>query len=152
MSAYYLDASAWVKRYFLEPGSPWMRRFWLSDTTVYCSDLGFVKVVATIVRRHRGGGLQPSYTERLLNQADHDADELNRVHVSDAVVTEARLLASRRGLRGADCIHLATAIHVRGLIAEPVTIIASDNELLDAAGQEGFAVLDPAASPPMPAN
>jgi hypothetical protein len=66
------------------------------------------------------------------------------------VLSHAADVANTHALRGADSIHLASAIHMRESLGAAVTMIASDAELLAAASLEGFAILDPAVDPPLP--
>jgi predicted nucleic acid-binding protein len=55
MTLYYLDASAWVKRYQQEQGSTWVEQLLRSDAHLACSALGLVEVCAALGRRRRGG-------------------------------------------------------------------------------------------------
>jgi predicted nucleic acid-binding protein len=49
---YYLDSSAWVKRYFAEAGSSWMHSLFKSELALASTALGYVEVAATIARRN----------------------------------------------------------------------------------------------------
>jgi hypothetical protein len=70
--------------------------------------------------------------------------------VSEPVLVLARQVIARHALRGADAIHLASAVYLRELLREPPVIIASDAELIAASISEGFSVIDPNLNPPLP--
>ena len=52
---YYLDASAWVKRYFAEAGSSWMHTLFLREAMLASTALGQIEVAATLARRVQTG-------------------------------------------------------------------------------------------------
>ncbi len=69
---------------------------------------------------------------------DRIYDELEVVDLSDEVARVAGGLASRRALRGADAVHLASALAA----LEPGALLVTwDTSLADAATAEGLAVL-----------
>ncbi len=51
MTVYYLDSSAWVKRYLSEPGSAWVRRLFDGKEPLACCPLGCNEVAAAIARQ-----------------------------------------------------------------------------------------------------
>lgn len=147
---FHVDASAWIKLYLNEAGTAWMRRFWTSAPSCASATLGFVEVMATVVRRNRGANIAPSLTASTLASVRRDFQGFIRVHLDAAVLATADALPERHGLRGADSIHLASALLLRQAAGRPVILIASDLELLNAARNEGLAVLDPSTGPPQP--
>jgi hypothetical protein len=78
-------------------------------------------------------------------------DAFVQVEFDDTVVRLAESLGPQWRLRGADSVHLASAVRLRDSLNATVTLIASDVELLAAAAAEGFAVLDPSQEPALPA-
>ena len=86
----------------------------------------------------------------MLQKVRQDFDGFLRIDFDDSVLVVAESLASTRRLRGADCIHLASAMRVRDSLGATVILIASDAELLAAALAEGFSTLDPSLGPPLP--
>lgn len=62
MIFYYLDASAWVKRYYWETGTTWVQSPFARGSTVACASLGLVEVMATLARKAKaiaGTGMVP---------------------------------------------------------------------------------------------
>jgi hypothetical protein len=51
-------------------------------------------------------------------------------------------------LRGADSIHLSTALRIRKAVSPDIVFVASDRELLAAARRERFKVINPQDSMP----
>ena len=54
MIYYYLDASAWVKRYAKERGAKWMQDIFDQRPLMASASLGFVEVMATLARKMSG--------------------------------------------------------------------------------------------------
>ena len=50
MTLYYVDTSAWVKR-FTEAGSTWVRKLFEQKEALACSPLGYVELLAAIARQ-----------------------------------------------------------------------------------------------------
>jgi predicted nucleic acid-binding protein len=50
---YYLDASAWVKRYYEEPGTRWVQELFAQNPTIACATLGLIEVMATLARKQK---------------------------------------------------------------------------------------------------
>jgi predicted nucleic acid-binding protein len=51
VTLFYLDSSAWLKRYFLEPGSGWMMRLFESGNPLASSVLGYLEVASALTRQ-----------------------------------------------------------------------------------------------------
>jgi predicted nucleic acid-binding protein len=144
MSIFYLDASAWVKYYVEEPGSDWVEQFWEQQLPCASSELGLVEVLAALIRR-RAFEAQPG----VLDEVEKQFGAFHAIALDRAVRSLCPTLLKRHSLRGADCVHLASAIHLRNAQGDKVVLIASDGELLTAARAEGFDVLNPAENPPI---
>jgi predicted nucleic acid-binding protein len=150
MTRFYLDASAWAKRYRTEQGTSWLSGFWRLEPSIVCSELGRIEVMAAIARRHAEAGFPLETTGNAFAAVRTDFAGFHQVPVSAEVLATAESLVLRHRLRGADSIHLTSAMCFRDAIAEPVAMVACDTELLRAAEAEGFAGLDPQLDPPLP--
>ncbi len=152
MTLHYLDSSAWLKRYFLEPGSERVKLLFESGDPLACSALGYVEVTAALARQRAQRKLDEDKLAQLRQQLDDDWNEFTGLPLTDEVVRSAVRLARNYKLRGADAIHLAAATGLSQVIAgtgSRLVLVASDEELLNAAQLEGLAVENPiiAASP-----
>jgi len=145
----YLDSSAWLKRYFQEPGSDWMMRRFESGDPLASSALGYVEVTSALARQQASRKLDEERLARLQQQLEEDWGDMAGLPLTDEVVARAVRLARGYKLRGADAVHLATAISVNDALAgtgNSLVLIASDEELLAAARQMGLAVENPAVA------
>jgi len=152
VTVFYLDSSAWLKRYFLEPGSDWMTRLFQSGNPLASSVLGYIEVASALARQQVPRKLDDEKLARLQQQLDEDWGDLAGLPLTDEVVARALRLARGYKLRGADAVHLATAWGVNDALTgtgNSLVLIASDEDLLAAAQQTGLAVENPAiaASP-----
>ncbi|MBI4334489.1 MAG: hypothetical protein HY673_24805 [Chloroflexi bacterium] len=63
--------------------------------------------------------------------------------VSAAVINEAALAARRHALRSLDAIHLASALRTSQAAPDSFAFVASDRELVRAAGNAGVVAINP---------
>ena len=146
MMLYYLDSSAWVKRYFEEGGSDWVDGLFDQDHLLSCSTLGLIEVRATAARKCASGAIDAA---GLAETKDWPADEWSRflwVGLAPEVVERSLEIADAFALRGSDSVHLASALQLRGdlgIDANEFTFVTSDQELKAAAIKAGLAVVDP---------
>jgi predicted nucleic acid-binding protein len=139
----YFDASALVKKYILEPGSETVRRRLAAAPEASTSRLSLFEVAAAIARKAREGGLSEADRDRILDglEADFMALVLHDVHAE--IARSALSLARRYPLRGADAVHLATALFIAGPVPSSVEFVCSDGSLNETARACGLRVLDP---------
>jgi predicted nucleic acid-binding protein len=82
-----------------------------------------------------------------LRELDEDWTRFIQVHMTMDVVDMARQVAQELALRGADAIHLASALLLRQHLEEDesahLTFVASDRELKDAAEASHLTLIDP---------
>ena len=138
---YYLDSSAWVKRYVMEIGSGRVRALFLRSEQIASASLGYVETVAALSRRL----LEPD-AAIVASKVRADWQSMIRLHIVPAIADKAAELARQYKLRGADAVHLAAALSLQNSLSgtnEPLILVASDAELLEAACQERLAVEDP---------
>jgi hypothetical protein len=145
MILYYLDASAWVKRYYREAGTDWVQSLFSQNSMIACASLGLVEVTATLSRKRKAGEIPAELFEQKSQELEEDWNRLIQVQFTAEAVDAARKSARELALRGADAIHLASAVLLRGRLAEgdQLMLATSDSELKKAAQASGFAVIDP---------
>jgi len=146
MIVYYLDASAWVKRYCQEQGSRWVSELFAQNPTLACAALGLIEVTATLSRKAKAGELDAAERQAKLTLAESDWAGFVALELTAGVLERARQAACNRALRAADAIHLAALLCLGDHFAEPtdqVVLITSDQELKGAAVAEGIPVVDP---------
>jgi predicted nucleic acid-binding protein len=138
----FLDTSALVKLYIAEPGSERMREAAGRGEPVVVSVLAFAEIHATFARRRREELMTDTELERLRLDFANDWEELKQVPIGAAVLKLVPGLCGHHPLRGADAVHLGSALllHQEGL---EVTFACSDRRLLEAAAAEGLLPFNP---------
>ena len=136
----YFDASALVKRYVREAGTIKVRRLLASPGGSATSRLSVVEMTSAIMRRSREGAFPDAERDRALAALERDTSALLVVELSPEVVRVARGLLQRWPLRSGDAVQLASCLYVQAAIGEPLTLVAFDARLLDAARGEGLRI------------
>ncbi len=135
MTVYYLDASAWVKRYFEEEGSDLVNGLFLQRCLLASAGLGYVETAAAIARQ--GAARQRNHRNYadLAATLDDDWQHLIRLESTGKTALRAVALTRTHKLRGADAVHLAVALDLYDEIESKVELIfvSADRELIDAA-------------------
>jgi predicted nucleic acid-binding protein len=153
----FLDASALIKLYRVEPGTDtmrtllgrkeWVGAFFISDHVALEVQVRMHKLIRTSRGRTRRE-LAAAATRFSRDRSDH----LNELAVGPPIVARAEELAATFAKSGAgtlDLLHAASALHIRqALPAEPLTFVASDRKLKHLAVLAGFPVFDPECDPP----
>lgn len=134
----YLDTSALVKLYVRETGSAAVRAWVAAAKLVATSRVAYPEARAALARRHREGAIGTAGLRRAVSDLDRDMAAIVVVELGASVATTAGQLAERRALRGFDAIHLASALELTRLLAEPAKFGAFDDRLFAAAEAEGF--------------
>ena len=143
----YLDTSALVKRFVAETGSGTVQGLILRQRPVACATIAYAETYAGLKRRHREGALSAGQYRLACRRFERDWLEILKVELRAEVLTAARALSQRHTLRGFDAIHLASALTLQAAAHEPVTFVAADERLVQAAGRERLATLNPESGP-----
>jgi predicted nucleic acid-binding protein len=150
MILYYLDASVWVKRYYEEVGTRRVEALFSGENLLGCSALGLVEVTAVLSRKHKAGEISREARDNRIGELERDWTTFVRIRVSDQIFARASRLASEFSLRGADAIHLASALSASESLAgseHRLVLATCDRELARAAEASGFEVFDPEGLP-----
>ncbi|MBI2340156.1 MAG: type II toxin-antitoxin system VapC family toxin [Deltaproteobacteria bacterium] len=136
----YLDTSALVKKYVLEPGSGKVIDLWRETEGIAVSKVGYAEVMAAFHRKKREGGLTGRLFSRTARSFKNDWKSFIRVDVSPELEKLIDRLVSKYPLRGFDAIHLASAIAVKRAMKVNLVFVAGDERLLNAAQKERLPV------------
>ncbi|HUF69816.1 MAG TPA: type II toxin-antitoxin system VapC family toxin [Longimicrobiales bacterium] len=153
MTFYYLESSALVKAYVLEPGSDRVREIIAAAraeppaTRVLVSVVAFPEVASAVSRRARPPqSIDATTADRLLARLDADFFGPVRpyvlVNTNEWIARDAASHTRTHKLRGYDAVHLATALACRhsAPLGTDFVFVSADDDLIDAASAEGFVV------------
>jgi predicted nucleic acid-binding protein len=153
----YLDSSALIKNYLTEPGTPKLQAFLREQTQagarLFSSVLTFAEMHAIVARKLRDNTIPKTTAVKIHDEFDDDwLFTFSGVEVNSAVLGFVRGLVDASLLRGADTLHLASALWVRdmarmgvksGSYSGELTFVSSDRQLLLAAKKQGIVTFDP---------
>jgi predicted nucleic acid-binding protein len=146
MKLYFLDASAWVKRYFHEAGSDYVISLFERNNLLSACTLGLIEVTATAARKRSAGDIDQGRFQQSKRRLLEDWGRLLWVELTPEVRETALQVAETYALRGADSVHLASALllHAQlGISNHDFTFVSSDQELNVAARAARLSVIDP---------
>jgi uncharacterized protein len=134
----YLDASALVKRYVAEAGSPEVEALIGSAQVAGTAVVSRAEVAAALAKATRVGLFTREAAAKALEAFNADWEHLVRLQMGEPLVARAAALAWEHGLRGYDAVHLAAALVWRETLGEPVTVATYDRELWRGAQASGL--------------
>jgi predicted nucleic acid-binding protein len=139
----FLDSSALVKCYIEEVGSDGVRQLMEQEEVVTVSRLAYAETLAAIIRRRKSLVATDQEFTTLLAAFRSDWELLHIVEVYGDALQFVDEVLEKYALRGADSIHLSTAIWLKQATKAPITFVAADNELLKAAKKARLKTLNP---------
>jgi predicted nucleic acid-binding protein len=140
----YFDSSALVKLLVEEEGSDLAAELWDGCDAAVSSRLAYPEVRAALAAAGRNHDLDPAGQAAAQDAWEEYWSATRPVELTQAVEQNAGELAPRHALRGADAVHLASAL----ALGQPGLILAAwDRRLRDGAQAAGLAIT-PAATEP----
>lgn len=134
----YLDASALVKRYVAERGSPEVADAIAGAEVVGTSLISRAETAAALGKAVRTGALTQEAAASVLQVFRSEWPTLVRVQATEVLVARADVLAWELGLRGYDAVHLASALSWQEGLGAPVTMITFDRRLWETVERRGL--------------
>ena len=129
-----------MKLYVSEASSQQVRAEVRRATRVATSRVAYPEARAALARHRRDGGVAAADLLRAVSDLDREFTAFVIVELAEPLARRAGDLAERQALRGFDAIHLASALELRDLLGEPVTLRAFDARLTAAAAAVGLHV------------
>ncbi|MBI5814515.1 MAG: type II toxin-antitoxin system VapC family toxin [Nitrospinae bacterium] len=139
----FLDTSALVKRYIDEPGSDSVESIFGSGEELAVSILAYAEALAALTRRKKAGDLAANALKEAVKSLEADWKRMAVMPLGAHLLPLTKRTINRHNLRGADAVHLASAIFLSQSTGNAIVFAASDMELLAAAKKERLTVLDP---------
>ena len=146
MALYYLDTSALVKLYVAEAGTERMLELADGDGANQFAVLSVAQAElwSAVGRRQREGALDDEEASDLLDRFSEDLESFFlRQNVNDSVIDLACALLERHPLRADDALQLAGCLTLRPAAPDTPVFTSADDDLLDAAEEEGLRTLNP---------
>ena len=134
----YLEASALVKRYVAEAGSPEVEALIGEAQAIGTAVISRAEVAAALARAARIGLVAREAGAKALQAFNADWEHLVRLQLSEPLAARAAALAWEHGLRGYDAVHLASALVWSETLGETVTVATYDCELWRGAQASGL--------------
>jgi predicted nucleic acid-binding protein len=143
----FLDSSALIKLYHLEPGTDRVEEiFAVPETVLVISELAAVELHSALARKVRTGEITvPAEAAALANFEQDCTDRFLIEPLSSAVAQRAKALLKKHGhekpLRSLDALQVATFAIVRA--REEAVFVSADSRLCEVVKAEGHSALDP---------
>jgi len=151
MPRIYFDASALVKRYSTENGTPLVNEVFrlVAKQQMICGLLGALEIIFILVRKRNDKRLsQPAYRQAMAefkSEVMKNSDFL-KTSVDDALLFSSAALIAKHNLNSNDCVILRSVLNLRDSLPQQqneIILCTSDNRLARAAGAEGIRVFNP---------
>ncbi len=148
MSFYFLDASALVKYYVLEPGSTWVRKLVDSPgNEILLADISIAEVTAAFSVLHRTRRISKTAWGGAFDRFMYDVYYRFRIVRSslDDFLTAAEL-TRKHPLKAYDAVQLAVALRYKSFLDSfriPLVFVSGDSTLLAVAQAEGVITENP---------
>ena len=134
----YLDTSALVKLYSIEPESLEVRERLAEAEVVATSRVAYPEARSALARARRDGRMDQETHDARVAELDADFQDLLVIEVTPMLARSAGTLADRHALRGFDAVHLASAVAFRAGANSDVKLVCFDSRLKDAGTAEGL--------------
>lgn len=151
MQYVYFDASALIKRYSSESGTPLLNEVFsqLPASQMVCSTIGILEIVSILVRKQNDGRLlRPLFDQAMTEFRAEviDNEQFLSTSITDTLLYSALELIAKYSLNATDAIVLRSAIDLRQTIVRAgsdLILWTADKRLARAAQTEGVSVFDP---------
>lgn len=138
MADVYFDTSALVKLLVEEDGSHVVDELWHRCEEAFASRLAYPEMRAALAALHRGRHLGQGALARAESGWEDRWAAIGPVELTAEIGRRAGLLAKAHALRGADAVHLASALSLR---SDEVVVAVWDRRLHDGARAAGLRVV-----------
>lgn len=139
----YLDSSALIKKYSQESGTDAVREMLAGTDRSGISKIAYAEVCAAFGRKNRENPRDRKIHQKGFQSFEEDWKLFTIVELGDDLLPVIRDLTEKYPLRGADAIHLASALWLGRTLRETVTFVTADTRLLEAAQSERLKIINP---------
>lgn len=147
----FFDSSVLVKRYVAEEGREAVNALIEGARLIAVSRLAYAEVLSALMRRRAAFDAADAEFAARIEAFREDWRSFTVFEMNDEALAQVDRVIEGHRLRGADSIHLLTALWIRKVVSHDLVLVAADKELLSAAGKERFRTVNPQdVSPSVP--
>jgi len=139
----FFDSSALVKRYVAEEGRETVNSLVEGAYLIAVSRLAYAEVFSALMRRRSAFAVGDAEFAARIEEFRDDWRSFAVFDMNDETLGRVDHVIGSYRLRGADSIHLSTALWMKKAVDPGIVFVASDKELLAAARKERFKTINP---------
>lgn len=139
----YFDSSALVKRYLKEKGSGRLREIAGSAPAISTSKLAYPEILSAFARKRKEKNITESELHLTVRRFENDWNSFFVIEFQDELLPIISKVIKRHCLKGADSVHLSSALWLQHAMKENCAFVASDINLLKAAESEKLSIINP---------
>lgn len=144
----YFDSSALVKRYLKEEGTDAVRSIIKASRMITTSKLTYPEMLSAFMRKFRAGEISRKLLQVIFDKFEIDWSHLVLIEFHDELLRIGKGFIEKYPLKGADTIHLSSAVWIETTAKAKLTFVSSDENLLKAARGENLRVANPLGGEP----
>jgi predicted nucleic acid-binding protein len=149
----YLDASALVKRYVVESGTPTVNHLFhrVPTSCMVVLSVGLAEVISILIRQRNAGVIPPARFPQLIRDVRAEVgiwSPVRVIPVSNDLADQAFDLIDKHSINSTDAILLRSALDLDASLrasGHELLLVSSDLRLIRAAQAEGLATFNPEA-------
>jgi predicted nucleic acid-binding protein len=154
MNYFYLDASAYAKYYYPEPGTEIVEALiralpGAQARRLVATAMTIAETIAVLNRRRNELRMSDDEFESVARRLLEEVSHLTQWRLHDEDLLNATAFIPAYNLNASDALHLFTALRLNTVLErarqDRIVMVASDRRLLRAADAEGLQTLDPEA-------
>lgn len=149
MNYFYLDASAWVKRYHTEPGSELINILFQETSKVQriiTSLWSLGETFAALNRTKNRFKIPDKDFDKIIHAFFTDCENIHLLPLSDNELFKSLLHIRNYNLNSADAFHLSVALEFRETLSalkHTIVLVGADDRLIKASKKEAVNVFNP---------
>ena len=149
MNYFYLDASAWVKRYHTELGSDLTNILFqrtIKHQRIITSLWSFGETFAVLNRNKNRFSIPEREFNKISSAFFTECENIHLLPLNDDQLFTSVIYVRKYNLNSADAYHLSTILQLKETLTSlkhTVILISADERLLKATKREGISVFDP---------
>src|SRR5262245_21308666 len=113
MTVHYLDSSVWIKQFFEEPGSTWVKKLVLGRSAIASASIGYLEVAAALIRQQQARKVADEKLSEAIEILRRQWHNFFQVQLDSDVIGLAFSLVQQWKLRVADAMHLSAGEYLR---------------------------------------